>query len=128
MFNYVAVGDFDEDGNPDLVMAAQGHSDAVELWLGNGDGSLRAHQPHPDAFTARVYVGDVDRDGHLDVVTSNGYDAQPGARVGYLTMARMARELTAILGRRVDLRTPAELHRSFRDAVLSEAVTEYVAA
>lgn len=48
-------------------------------------------------------------------------------RVGYLKMARMAEELSRMLGRTVDLRTPAELHRSFRDRVLAEAVTEYAA-
>jgi uncharacterized protein len=53
---------------------------------------------------------------------------QPGVRVGYLAMARMAQELSAMLGRTVDLRTPAELHSSFRNRVLAEALTEYVAA
>ena len=53
---------------------------------------------------------------------------QPGVRVGYLAMARMARELSATLGRKVDLRTAAELHASFRNQVLAEALTEYAAA
>lgn len=83
MFNYVAVGDFDEDGSPDLVMAVQGHSDAVELWRGNGDGSLRARQPHSGGFSARVYVADLNRDGHLDVVTSNGYNANLTVLLGW---------------------------------------------
>ena len=52
----------------------------------------------------------------------------PGARIGHFAMARMARELSEILGRPVDLRTPAELHPSFRGRVLSEARVEYVAA
>ncbi len=52
----------------------------------------------------------------------------PGVRVGYLAMARMARQLSTLIGRPVDLRTSAELHRSFRDQVLTEAVPEYVAA
>jgi len=53
---------------------------------------------------------------------------QPGVRAGYLAMARMARELSATLGRKVDLRTAAELHASFRNQVLAEALTEYAAA
>jgi hypothetical protein len=53
---------------------------------------------------------------------------QPGVRVGYLAIARMQRELAGVLGRRVDLRTPAELHPAFRDEVMKEALTEYVAA
>lgn len=52
----------------------------------------------------------------------------PGVQVGYFAMARMARELTTLLGRAVDLRTPAELHPAFRDEVMREALTEYVAA
>jgi hypothetical protein len=83
MFDYVAVGDFDEDGSPDLVMAVQGRSDAVELWLGNGDGSLRARQPHTGSFSGRVYVADVNRDGHLDVVTTNAYDTNLRVLLGW---------------------------------------------
>ena len=52
----------------------------------------------------------------------------PGVQVGYLAISRMARELAAMLGRPVDLRTPAELHPAFRGEVMKEAVTEYVAA
>jgi hypothetical protein len=37
-------------------------------------------------------------------------------------------ELAAILGRRVDLHTPASLSRYFRERVLSEALDQYVAA
>lgn len=67
---------------------------------------------------------DFHADSDVDVLV----EFQPGARVGYLAMARMAHELSDMLGRPVDLRTPAELHASFRDRVLAEAVTEYVAA
>ena len=50
-----------------------------------------------------------------------------GARIGYVGMARMERELEELLGRRVDLRTPNELSRHFRSRVLAEALEEYVA-
>lgn len=51
---------------------------------------------------------------------------EPGTRVTYLDMARMERELTEILdGRKVDLRTPAELSRFFRQSVLETAVVQY---
>jgi len=42
-------------------------------------------------------------------------------------MSRMEHELTEMLGRRVDLRTPMELSRYFRDQVLAGAQEEYVA-
>jgi predicted nucleotidyltransferase len=63
-------------------------------------------------------------DSDVDILA----EFQPGARVGYLAMARMAEELSQMLGRSVDLHTAAELHPSFRQQVLAEAQTEYVAA
>lgn len=51
----------------------------------------------------------------------------PGTRVGYLAMARMERELGQMLGRKVDLRTPAELSRHFRDEVMGKSVVQYCA-
>ena len=76
------------------------------------------------AFFGSVLRDDFTPDSDLDVLV----EFHPGIRVGYLAVARMARELTALMGREVDLRTPAELHRAFRDEVLKEALVEYVAA
>ncbi len=72
----VAIADIDADGNLDLVSANQRTGD-LSLLLGNGDGSFRASislpiappraglgQPEPVA----VAVGDLNADGHLDVV------------------------------------------------------------
>ena len=51
---------------------------------------------------------------------------QSGAAPSLLDLARMERELSAALGgRKVDLRTPAELSRYFRDEVLSTACVHY---
>ena len=41
---------------------------------------------------------------------------------------RMQDELSAILGRRVDVKTPKELSKYFRDEVLAEAEELYVEA
>jgi hypothetical protein len=51
---------------------------------------------------------------------------QPGRRVGYIRLAEMELALSDILGRKADLRTPAELSRYFRDEVLLEAEVQYV--
>jgi predicted nucleotidyltransferase len=51
---------------------------------------------------------------------------EPDRAVGYLRMAAIERELSAMFGRRVDLRTPAELSRYFRDDVLQAARAQYV--
>ena len=51
----------------------------------------------------------------------------PGEVVTYIDMAGFEIELTEILGgMKVDLRTPAELSRYFRDNVIAEAETMYV--
>jgi len=53
---------------------------------------------------------------------------EPGLRVGYLRMAAMERGLSALFaGRKVDLRTPSELSRYFRDDVLRTAAVQYAA-
>jgi len=51
----------------------------------------------------------------------------PSVRVG-LAFIRMQDELSAILGRKVDLYTPASLSKYFRNEVLQEAKVQYVAA
>lgn len=51
---------------------------------------------------------------------------EPGARVSLLDVARMEIELTRMLGRKVDLRSPEDLSRYFRDDVMRQAVVQYV--
>jgi predicted nucleotidyltransferase len=46
---------------------------------------------------------------------------EPEARVGYFELAGMEMELTELVGRKADLRTPAELSRYFRQDVLDSA-------
>ena len=46
---------------------------------------------------------------------------------GFLDIARIERELSEILGKQVDLRTPNELSKYFRDAVVKEAIVKYEA-
>jgi predicted nucleotidyltransferase len=50
---------------------------------------------------------------------------EPGQVVGLLRMAALERELSEIIGRQVDLRTPADLSRYFRDKVMATAVEQY---
>jgi predicted nucleotidyltransferase len=53
---------------------------------------------------------------------------EPEARPTLLDLAAMEEELARLLGgRRVDLRTPKELSRYFRETVLREAEVQYVA-
>jgi len=52
---------------------------------------------------------------------------EPDARVGLFAVARMEIELSAMLGRNVDLRTPEDLSRYFRDKVVANAKVQYAA-
>jgi len=53
---------------------------------------------------------------------------EPHNGPGYFGLARMERELSELVGRKVDLRTPAELSRYFRDEVCASAQIQYSAA
>ena len=50
---------------------------------------------------------------------------EPGQTVGFIRLAGMEIELSKILKRKVDLRTPAELSRYFRQEVLDSAEVQY---
>ena len=49
----------------------------------------------------------------------------PDARTTYFDLAGMETELSEKLGRKVDLRTPQELSKYFRDQVVAAAVLQY---
>jgi len=60
----------------------------------------------------------------VDVLVEFGEGHVPGL----LGMARLARELSDLLGgREVDLRTPEDLSRYFRDEVVARAEVQYAA-
>ncbi len=69
-----------------------------------------------------VLRGDARPDSDVDMLV----EFEPGATVGYLELAAMEIELSEVLGRKVDLRTPAELSRYFRAEVLATAESQYV--
>src|SRR6266705_672275 len=50
---------------------------------------------------------------------------EPERRDGYFKIAAMERELSTLFGRKVDLRTPNELSRYFRDDVMKSAQVQY---
>lgn len=75
------------------------------------------------ALFGSVLRDDFRPDSDIDVLV----EFQPGVRVG-LAFVRIQDELSAILGRKVDLNTPGSLSKYFRDKVLQEAETFYVAA
>ncbi|HEV2147444.1 MAG TPA: nucleotidyltransferase domain-containing protein [Longimicrobiaceae bacterium] len=62
-------------------------------------------------------------DSDVDVLV----EFEPGVSVGLLTLAALELELGEIVGRKVDLRTPNELSRYFRQEVLDGAAILYAA-
>ncbi len=51
---------------------------------------------------------------------------RPEARVGFFRLAEIEEELSGLLGgRKVDLRTPMDLSRYFRDEVVRDALVVY---
>lgn len=75
------------------------------------------------AFFGSVLRPDFGPDSDIDVLVEFDSDHIPGL----LTMARLERELSVILGgRKVDLRTPEDLSRYFRQRVLDTAEVQYV--
>jgi hypothetical protein len=83
----------------------------------------RQHHIRRFAFFGSVLRDDFTPSSDVDVLV----EFEPGKTPGY-GFVSVEEELSRILGRRVDLRTPQELSKYFRDEVLAEAEEVYVAA
>jgi Bacterial Ig-like domain (group 3)/FG-GAP-like repeat/Abnormal spindle-like microcephaly-assoc'd, ASPM-SPD-2-Hydin len=71
---YVAVGDFNGDGKPDLALTMEA-LDQVIVALGNGDGTFTMSTPAAVGNSPTgVVAGDFNRDGELDVAVTNLFD------------------------------------------------------
>jgi hypothetical protein len=73
------------------------------------------------ALFGSVLRDDFRPDSDVDVLV----EFEPGVSVGLIRLAGMERELSEILGRKVDLRTPADLSRYFREEVVRTAEVQY---
>ena len=87
------------------------------------EGFCRANGIRRLALFGSVLRDDLRPESDIDILV----EFQPGVQVG-LSFIRMQDELSAILGRKVDLHTPGTLSKYFRDQVLHEAEALYVAA
>lgn len=84
----------------------------------------RKHHIRRLSLFGSILRDDFGPDSDIDVLV----EFEPGCVPGLFRMAGLEIELSDILGRRADLRTAAELSRHFREDVLTEAQTQYVAA
>jgi predicted nucleotidyltransferase len=88
-------------------------------------GFCRKHHVRRLSLFGSVLRDDFGPDSDVDVLV----EFEPGHVPGLLRISRMERELSELFaGRKVDLRTPADLSRYFRDDVLSTAEVQYDAA
>lgn len=84
----------------------------------------QAHHVHKLSLFGSVLRTDFGPESDIDVLVEFEADHTPG----YLGMVRLQRELSNMLnGRRVDLRTPRELSKYFRQDVLNGAAVQYAA-
>jgi predicted nucleotidyltransferase len=83
----------------------------------------RRHHVRKLSLFGSVLREDFRPDSDVDVLV----EFEPDYRIGFLGMAGMEIELSGILGRKVDLRTPAELSRYFREEVMASAEVAFAA-
>ena len=77
------------------------------------------------SFYGSVLRDDFQMNSDIDILV----EFEPGKSLGLISYSRMERELSEILdGHKIDLRTPQELSKYFRDEVLNQAEVHYAAA
>jgi predicted nucleotidyltransferase len=80
----------------------------------------RRHRIRKLALFGSILRDDFSAESDVDVLV----EFEPGAKVG-LRFFAIERELSEILGRKVDLNTPGFLSKYFRDEVMREAAALY---
>ena len=81
----------------------------------------RKHHIKKLSLFGSVLRDDFRPDSDVDMLV----EFEPKHHVGFFQFVGMELELTALLGRKVDLRTPNDLSRYFRQDVLQHAEVQY---
>lgn len=73
---HVPVTDLNRDGKLDFVALISQEHEVVEAFLGNGDGTFEKQRiytaPHPSYGSSGIQLHDLDGDGDLDILYTNG--------------------------------------------------------
>ena len=71
-FYMMVVVDLNEDQFPDLI-TFNTFDESISVLLGNGDGTFQSYQQYPvGGFPRSVAIGDIDRNGTVDLVAPDG--------------------------------------------------------
>jgi uncharacterized protein len=82
----------------------------------------KAHHVRRLSFFGSILREDFKPESDIDILI----EFQPEHTPGYLGMVRLQRELSKLFGgRRIDLRTPRELSKYFRQNVIEGAAVQY---
>jgi uncharacterized protein len=81
----------------------------------------KKHHIQKLSFFGSYLKDDFGPDSDLDILV----EFEPGQKVGFIKLSGMERDLSEIFNHKVDLRTPVELSRYFRQEVLDSAKVQY---
>jgi hypothetical protein len=84
----------------------------------------RAHRIRKLSFYGSILRDDFGPDSDVDMLV----EFEPGTKIGLLGMAGLELDLSRMVGRKLDLRTPQDLSRYFRNEVLANSVVQYANA
>ena len=93
----------------------------IEIPRAQIDRFCEQHHVRRLAFFGSILTDRFRSDSDVDVLV----EFEEGHVPGYLGLAGMELELGSLFHRKVDLRTPLELSRYFRDAVTASALVQY---
>jgi uncharacterized protein len=93
----------------------------IEVEKGKIADFCRRHHVKKLAFFGSVLRSDFRPDSDVDVLI----EFQQGREVGFFQLVAMQDELSSVVGHEVDLRTPEDLSRLFREKVVAGAEVQY---
>jgi hypothetical protein len=83
----------------------------------------RRHRVHRLSLFGSALTPSFNAESDVDFLVEFAAETRPT----FFDLAALEAELSTVIGRRIDLRTPKELSRYFRDQVIASAVLQYAA-